>query len=151
MQNVERRCGRKSKRRLTRYQSCICICLFIFHHIASIDYHLLSRALPLLGCSTCRVMKCHQHQNCQERDSNVNPLRAWQPAASQTPGVLHAVDDGTVAPKIASEGLICGEAPNPNRQKRSSNGHPIKLHLQVARDLRSSPRKSFTVYVQSSS
>jgi hypothetical protein len=98
--------GRKSKRRLAlaRYQicSCIFIFIFIFHHIASIDYHLLSRALPspLLGRSTCRVMKCHQHQDYQERESSANLLRAWQPALLQLlrpPGVLHAVDDGTVA------------------------------------------------------
>ena len=100
--------GRKSKRRLAlaRYQicSCIFIFIFIFHHIASIDYHLLSRALPspLLGRSTCRVMKCHQHQDYQERESSANLCTA---AASQTPGVLHAVDDGTVAPKIACEGV----------------------------------------------
>jgi hypothetical protein len=62
----------------------------------------------LLGRSTCRVMKCHQHQDYQERESSANLLRAWQPALLQLlrpPGVLHAVDDGTVAPKIACEGV----------------------------------------------
>jgi hypothetical protein len=45
---------------------------FIISHPSIIIYCLL------LGCSTCRVMKCHQHQDYQERQSSANPLRAWQ-------------------------------------------------------------------------
>jgi hypothetical protein len=122
MQNVERSCGKSfTGWQKVKEEACTISNLYLHLHLSSYRIHRLSSTVSCPPVSFAGLFDMQSDEMSPAsrfaRNGNSVPIPCGPGSVQllRPPGVLHAVDDGTVAPKIASEGLICGEPPNRNR------------------------------------